>query len=386
MTLLIRLGFLLLVTLSASCSVLHEQPSTPLHQSTQYYNYLQSDFTSYVDVTNTWLKNNRSFISDNHSQELSMNAPFLLKHPNGSDKAALLVHGLADSPYSFSDIAQTLYLQGFDVHVLLLPGHGSKPDDLMLPNYQDWQTIVDHYALQLKHSYSHLWLGGFSTGGNLVTIHALEKDGIDGLLLFSPGFQSRTPVLEKLAPLAAVFTDGYRAKERNLARYTSAPLNGAIAYSQSASRLRKLIADKPVDIPTLITMSELDSVVDPEAIETLFQERFTHQASQLIWYGEKHSVDNRVIPLTMKLPQAQISSGSHMSPLFAPSNTYYGTHGQHRMCINGFDKQAVASCEAGANVWFAAWGYEEEGKIHARLTWNPYYAVLEKDIEQITAQ
>ena len=381
MKILNYLALLPLVLMTASCSMLGNNEHEPLHQSEQYYNYIQSSFTEYTEVTKTWLKANRDFISPDHDKELSMNMPFQLLHPKKSDKVVLFVHGLGDSPYSFSDLSQTLYQQGFDVQNLLLPGHGSKPNDLMLPHYSDWQEIVDHYADLLKKEYDNVWLGGFSTGGNLVTIHAIEQGDVDGLLLFSPGFQSRTPFLEKFAAVASVFTDGYSAQEQNLARYTSAPLNGAIAYVKSAQKLRALLQEREVTVPTLIALSEFDSVVDPNAVKTMFDQHFVSKNSQLIWYGEDDisGSNSNVKTLTMK----HISTGSHMSPLFAPANAYYGVNGERRMCMNSFDDDAVQGCEQGKEVWFSAWGYEEEGKIHARLTWNPYYQELVQDISTI---
>jgi len=74
-----------------------------------------------------------------------------------------------------------------------------------------------------------------------------------------------------------------------------------------------------------------------------------------------------------------------MSPLFAPSNAYYGAQGEHRMCMNSFDDDAIARCERGEEVWFSAWGYEEQGKIHARLTWNPYFHELEGTMRSIVS-
>lgn len=66
------------------------------------------------------------------------------------------------------------------------------------------------------------------------------------------------------------------------------------------------------------------------------------------------------------------------------SNPYYGVNGERRMCSNSFDDEATERCEAGEEAWFSAWGYEEDGKIHARLTWNPYYLDLEQDIARMT--
>ncbi|BBI59892.1 hypothetical protein HSBAA_11980 [Vreelandella sulfidaeris] len=55
--------------------------------------------------------------------------------------------------------------------------------------------IIAHHAKLLAAEVDELWLGGFSTGGNLVTSHAFSDDNVDGLLLFSPGFYPDTRYL-----------------------------------------------------------------------------------------------------------------------------------------------------------------------------------------------
>lgn len=373
----------LVVAMVLTLSGCAQSTPEPLNHSANYYEYIQPTFSEYLSETKAWLVEHRGYISDEHDKDIAMNMPYELKPKEPNGKAALLVHGLGDSPYSFSDLAKTLQQQGFYVQVLLLPGHGSKPSDLKLPSYQDWQNIVDHYANLLKQDYDDVWLGGFSTGGNLVTIHTIEHGGIGGLLLFSPGFQSKAPFMEKLAPLASLFIDGYTTKEDNLARYNSAPLNGAIAYSESATKLRDLLQDHKVEVPTLIVLSEADSVVDPIAVSQMYEQRFSNQNNQLIWYGENENSLNSATSLSMKLADFQISTASHMSPLFAPSNPYYGQQPEYRMCMNSMSDEATAYCEQGGDVWWSAWGYEEEGKVHARLTWNPYYPQLERTMAEV---
>ncbi|GAM65309.1 lysophospholipase [Vibrio ishigakensis] len=302
--------FLALTLTLVGCS---STPSIALNQSDEYYDYIQPTYSEYLSQTEQWLVENRGYMSDEHDKEIAMNMSFELTPEGETNKAILLVHGLGDSPYSFSDIGQTLQQQGFYVQTVLLPGHGSKPSDLMLPSYHDWQTMVDHYANLLKQEYDEVWLGGFSTGGNLVTIHSLEQGDIDGLILFSPGFQSTTPVMEKLAPIAALFFDGYTTEEVNMARYSSAPLNAAIAYSESASKVRDLLKENEVTVPTMIALSEADSIVDPEAVKSLYEQRFTNPNNQLVWYGESDVELSSEIALSMKLDSLQISTGSHMS-------------------------------------------------------------------------
>lgn len=378
-TITLLIGLLLLLQGCSSTS----KNLSPLNQSAAYYDYLQPSFEDYVSVSREWLKNNRAFITHDHQREIDINAPFIVKAEKKTQRAVLFVHGLGDSAFYFRDLANSLSKQGIDVYSLLLPGHGSKPSDLFLPRYEDWQIIVDTYANQLKEAYSQVWLGGFSTGANLATIHALDQKGITGLLLISPGFQTYMPFLEKLTPLIATFKDwGWKTDETNIARYSSSPLNATIAYSESAEMVRSQLKKNTIDIPTFIIMSEADSVIDPDAIRDYFENRVSHPQKQMLIYGENVYSNNNITNKSMRLPDLRISTGSHMSPLFSPENAYYGVDGEKRICANGLASASKEKCNSGYDVWFSAWGHYEKDKIHARLTWNPYYSDLEKRIIQ----
>ena len=339
----------------------------PLHTSAQYYNFLQPDFSAY---------RHRRFITDDIDVELAMNMPFERQPSKPGDTAVLLVHGLADSPYTFVDIATELARQGVQVQVLLLPGHGSKPEDLFLPQYRDWQAVVDHYANQLKQQYAHVWLGGFSTGANLVSVHALRQGGIDGLMLWSPAYQTQLTVVEVIAPVVAKFVDwGWRAEETNPAKYSSATVNGFIAYVDSAAAARQAFAEQALDIPALVFLSEADSVVDAAAVLLLFQRRFRHSSRRLIWYGEElpNTLDTRIEALSMVLPAQRISSASHMGLTFAANNPHYGVEGAKKRCDYRLNKADKMQCLRAENTWYAAWGHKQEQRIYSRLTWNPYF-------------
>ena len=373
-----------LFSVLSACSI--NAPNMPLNQSPQYYDYIQPSFEAYQQVTYDWLKTHRRFITDDTAKELAMNAPYALGDKS-SEKAILLVHGLADSPYSFSDIAPSLVEMGFYVEVLLLPGHGSKPEDMMLPTYQDWQTIVDHYAAKLSEQYDTVWLGGFSTRANLVTHHAIGDASIDGLLLFSPGFRSKVPVLERLSPLVASVRDwGWRGEENNLARYQSSATNGANAYVKSAIAVREQIKQHGVSVPALVVMSEDDSVIDAQSTFELMDTYFTHPSTSMVWYGDESPKNDSVLVFPASIPEQRIVSASHMSVLFSEKNTYYGRFGEKRYCENTVSKSKVEACESAESVWYGAWGAQHEDDPVARLTWNPHYGELEQTIRQITQQ
>ncbi|NOG32482.1 alpha/beta fold hydrolase [Halomonas sp. TBZ9] len=217
------------VVLLPSCAI---PPDSPRFQpSGSLPRYDQPGFDAYVRDTRAWLADNRRFISDDHQREIALNAPF--------ERGILFVHGLGSSPWYFTDIASAMVNDGWQVRSLLLPGHGSRPADLMLPSNDDCENILTTHAQRLADDVDELWLGGFSTGGNLVTSHAYDNDNIDGLLLFSPGFYPDSRYLF-LAPAIAHFWDWLDIDdEDNIAAYQSLPSRGAALYNHSVSAVQK---------------------------------------------------------------------------------------------------------------------------------------------------
>jgi alpha-beta hydrolase superfamily lysophospholipase len=91
--------------------------------------------------------------------------------------AALLVHGLSDSPYSMRALADTLYAQGYYVLALRLPGHGTLPSGLVDVSWRDWYAAVvlaAQYAAAQAPGKPFI-AGGHSTGAALVTLYSVRS-------------------------------------------------------------------------------------------------------------------------------------------------------------------------------------------------------------------
>jgi len=338
-------------------------------EPTPFSNYLQDSFDDYVKETKAWIRDHLLFRSEDKEAEIKLNAPFELKPNTPNGTSVLLVHGLSDSPYSFIDVATKLSENGFLVRTVLLPGHGAKPADLLLPTIDDWLAIVRHHTQLLQRDSSEVWLGGFSTGANLALIEAIDNPNVAGTLLFSPAIVSAKP-LDFLAPFAKHFmTWADVDPETSITRFDSLTMNGAALYYETTTLVRDRLAAKPYKKPTLFTLSESDSVVDSEALYDYFETRFPNEENRLVWFGDSQWQDKRASSYTMKLPEMRISTGSHMAALFAPNNPLYGENGTQRICNNGQSDKDEAACEAGAEVWYSYFDYTEPNKIHARLTW-----------------
>ncbi|MFM2587215.1 alpha/beta hydrolase [Vibrio sp. TBV020] len=350
------------------------QPQDPaFEKAEQLPNYSQESFAQYTNETKDWLTQNRLFITNDKETELELVAPkeYRPTRPNG--QGVLLVHGLGDSPYSFTDIATHLSEQGYLVRTVLLPGHASKVGDLQLPTLEDWQGVVHHHIELLKQDTDSVWLGGYSTGANLVTSEALNDDSINGLLLFSPALQPNSSAVQ-YAELASHFvTWADQDPEDNPLRYNSLPMSAAAVYYQTSAVVQDQLEQAEYSKPVFMLMSEGDQVINTEFAIDAFSNKMPNPNNHIVWQGEHDLSEPRSTRFTMKLPEQRISNGSHMGLLFSPTNPNYGINGSNLICNNGQTESDGNKCASGEDVWYSSYGYIELGKTHARLTYNPYF-------------
>ena len=99
----------------------------------------------------------------------------------------VLVHGYTGSPSSMRPWAEYLNQQGYTVRVPLLPGHGTKPEDLSEIKWQEWPEKVESVLDELRKNCTKIFICGFSMGGG-TTLHLATKhsDKITGIILVNP--------------------------------------------------------------------------------------------------------------------------------------------------------------------------------------------------------
>jgi len=341
----------------------------------------QSSFAQYREQTLEWMQQHRTFQTDDHAAELEWNAPREWR-PAGQPKSGiLLVHGLGDSPWSFNDVGTTLAARGFLVRTVLLPGHGTQPSDMLDVTLKQWQQVVREQTQILAKEVPKVYLGGFSTGANLVLDYAYEHNEIAGLVLFSPAFRPDntyawvTQYIGWFKPWLAKPNDGIRPMQTPV-RYLNVPTNGFAQFYRSALMAQARLKQRTYDKPVFVAITQHDSVLDTAYVLDNFNQRFRHPASRLIWYGDSPAPaakTPRVLVRNDYLPQYRIARFSHMGLMFSPDNRLYGQDGTQRICWNGQETADMQKCLNGEQVWYSDWGHREPGKVFARLTFNPYY-------------
>lgn len=109
----------------------------------------------------------------------------------GSGKNAhvgvLLVHGFTGSPASMRPWGEFLNSHGYSVRVPLLPGHGTKPEDLNKVKWEEWPAKVTFELSELQKTCNTIFLIGLSMGGSTVlNVSIANNDAITGLVLVNP--------------------------------------------------------------------------------------------------------------------------------------------------------------------------------------------------------
>lgn len=288
-----------------------------------------SEFHVHAETARQRIRAHLSSQTTDPDGEAEWNVPFELRPTAPTTRAILLVHGLGDSPWSFTDVARSLADQGYVVRALLLPGRGTTPADLIGVRLEDWQRLVRDQISQLPRDFPEVWLGGFSTGANLVLEHALDDIHIRGLLLFSPALRSNefldwaTPWLARVYPWLLSPEDH---PLQSPLRYHIVPTDGLAQFYRSGVAVRERLKSRVFDRPAVIVLAQHDSVVDVHHVRHIFERRFTHAASRLIWYGSAPSgsaPSARILLRTDNLPQERISQFSHMGGSCSHQTTRY---------------------------------------------------------------
>ncbi|MBX2823724.1 MAG: lysophospholipase [Gammaproteobacteria bacterium] len=327
-------------------------------------------------------------MSHRSRDDIELNLPFSVRaNPAVPFRGKfLLVHGLNDSAYVWRDMATEIADLGYEVRAILLPGHGSHPRQMLEVRYQQWLDVTREHFRLWDTGDAPIYVGGYSMGGVLATILALENPHISGLLLVSPAYHSRLNSYLRWAWLYRRFRPwlfGGMIGEDNPGKYNSIPINSADQYYR-ITRYLKRNWDKKLSMPSLLVISTDDSVVDHSVVRERFVHRFTHDERMLITYSNEPlaAVTNEIIRPSA-YPQLRILNQSHLSLINSPANPLLGQAGTLLVC-NGNEPEIFFGCMRASNHWFGAQNTPspDDQKV-ARSTYNPDFGTIVESFQKV---
>ncbi|MEV1008969.1 alpha/beta fold hydrolase [Streptomyces sp. NPDC049881] len=178
----------------------------------------------------------------------------------------LLCHGFTGTPQSLRPWAEHLAARGVTVSLPLLPGHGTRWQDMQVTGWQDWYATVDRELARLRARCEHVFVGGLSMGGALaLRLAARHGNAVSGLVLVNPAITFpraqglALPVLRHLVPSTrGVISDIARPGVAE-SGYDRVPLHAAHSLRALMSLVR---AELPqVTQPLCLLRSRVDHVV-----------------------------------------------------------------------------------------------------------------------------
>lgn len=326
-------------------------------------------------------------------RQIAWRMPFEAKPAGGCDPGEttglLLVHGLADTPVIFRGLAERLSARCVRVRAILLPGHGTRPGDLVTAESEQWLAHVRAHAAGLAERVDRLYLAGHSIGGALATQVALERDDVDGLVMLAPAWGLRGFGFAMwAATLAEPFIDFVELEpELNPAKYETLATNVGDEVRETLGRTQDALATAGrIDMPMVLAATAADSVIDLDTLQRTFREQFVNPRNRMVVYRDTRRAlpewwqAERMVAFDAYRPDERILEFSHQSLPVSPAHPLYGRGGPLRHCLepNGLSHAACLERDPGT-IWYGAYrGPDERHPEHttARLTYNPHFDAL----------
>lgn len=324
---------------------------------------------------------------------IAANSPFELR-PNQPATAgkfrygALLIHGLLDSPFSLRDVGTHLKNAGILSRAILLPGHGSCPEDLLAVRHDEWINTVRYGIESLRQEADTIFLVGFSTGATLSIYHALNDARIQGIILIAPALKIRAPVstIVRWPVLANFFSreDKWLSQddETNYVKYESVPFKPVIELGKLIETIKQI--KSPLTCPTLVIMSREDETVSARAALHFFTNNANNDKNRFILYSARHHPypDQRIEVRSSIYPELRIRKMSHIALPFSPDNPHYGQQGDYEEHSNPRATQTIYGAYNRLEIKL----YNQLRKLgllkkrRLSLTYNPDFAYMAESI------
>lgn len=365
----------------------------------------QLTFADYVSRNRDMIRKVRSAtLTSNLDKAVDGNAPFELE-PSGSDTAGkekkyrrgiLLTHGLSDSPYFMRYLAAFFQRNGFRVMAVLLPGHGTRPGDMLDVSWQEWAKAVAYGTDQLAAEVDEVYLGGYSAGGALSIYQSLQDKRVRALFLFAPALaithEAAFACLHKWVSWLIPRQKWVHIKpDIDIYKYESFAKNTATQMYQLTLAVSAQLKQHELNIPIFTVATADDNTVNTSATVE-FMARQSNPRNKLILYTTDatklaQSVsDQKTEWVNSVIPEQRILSSAHTAILIPPKDEHYGIDGDYANCAHYYpgnmDKYEACKKHHKENWRGELTEKNLETGVLLRLMYNPNFSALKNSIQR----
>lgn len=325
---------------------------------------------------------------------IEANCPYELRPTKKPTHGVLLIHGLLDCPFSLREIGQHLCEQGMLVRAVLLPGHGTRPEELLKVTYQEWIEAVHNAIAELKQETGKVTLIGYSTGAALSVYEAMLDKDIVSLVLLSPAIKVKVPVNLVVAwhHLTSLFSKqkGWvcKTEETDYAKYLSVPFNAVNQVNALTDTVKQMRRNLGLNCPIYMIMSREDETISSHDAINFFESLHNPDSRLLLYSSCDHRYpDARITTRLASYPQQRIKHFSHTALPFSIRNPHYGQHGDYMGASHPHHEEVIYGAYNRIEVDLFGALYHLGLTQHKRreLTYNPDFDHMVKSIAEFIA-
>lgn len=198
-----------------------------------------------------------------------------------------MIHGFTGSPSEFRRVGYVLRDEGYTVHAVRLPGHGTSPEDMMRTGWTDWYGHVLESYDELAAKCKSVVVMGHSMGGLLALKLAVERRVAGVISLATPIFlTSRKSALAILLQYFIKYIDKKPKKPFSTildesCAYTKTPIRCIVSLRKLLKQVRTLLPQ--VEAPVWIGQGSKDGIVHQGSAAFLY-ERIRSKVKELRYY------------------------------------------------------------------------------------------------------
>lgn len=207
--------------------------------------------------------------------------------PKG-DHGILLIHGYTGSAAHMLPLGEKLHQAGFAVKGMLLPGHGTHPEEMKKTAWQDWLQAARMEAQEMQKQYAHFSVAGLSMGGVLSLLIAQDMDVTACVSIAAP--MKTVTKMRWLAPIAAPLLPMLHHARSGPARnnidqkyaigYSSYPTKSVHDLSVLMRKARQHLS--LIECPLLTVQSRMDETVTADSPQ-IIQEGVSSKVRAELW-------------------------------------------------------------------------------------------------------
>lgn len=195
--------------------------------------------------------------------------------PGGGPHGALVLHGFTGNPQSMRGLAEAFAAAGFAVELPLLPGHGTKIEDMVETGWADWSAAAEAAYRRLAERCDKVVVAGLSMGGTLTAWLAERHPEVAGAVLINAAIDPPAPEFRRMLQdmldqghtiMPPVGSDIADPDSKELA-YEGSPIAPLLTLIEADDEILARLGD--ITCPVLVMTSPQDHVVPPISSDIL---------------------------------------------------------------------------------------------------------------------